>query len=154
MDGKARALSALKAEEKQFREESVGVWQPFFEGVSPRSCSRRHSSGIFPQELWKTLWKSGSQKLQVPENFILLAFCTRARQIFQNSHEGRFCSDKTTVASHACTLFRLLPLLGLPAGARFALMRQAAAPVPSCERPNQAGCSCQRLFHQPQHGFN
>jgi competence ComEA-like helix-hairpin-helix protein len=29
-------------------------------------------------------------KLQVPENFILLAFCTRSRQSFQITHEGRF----------------------------------------------------------------
>ncbi len=29
-------------------------------------------------------------KLQVPDNFILLAFCTRARQSFQILHEGRF----------------------------------------------------------------
>ena len=28
-------------------------------------------------------------KLQVPENFILLAFCTHTRQNFQNAHEGR-----------------------------------------------------------------
>jgi competence ComEA-like helix-hairpin-helix protein len=29
-------------------------------------------------------------KLQVPENFILLAFCTQARQNFQSRHEGLF----------------------------------------------------------------
>lgn len=39
-----------------------------------------HCFGIFPQKLWKSLWKSRPVKLQVPENFILLAFCTRSRQ--------------------------------------------------------------------------
>ena len=52
------------------------------------SC--RHSFVTFPQKLWKSLWKSRSMKLQVPENFILLAFCTRSRQNFQIAHEGRF----------------------------------------------------------------
>jgi competence ComEA-like helix-hairpin-helix protein len=50
----------------------------------------RHSFVTFPQKLWKSLWKSRSMKLQVPENFILLAFCTRSRQNFQIAHEGRF----------------------------------------------------------------
>lgn len=50
----------------------------------------RHSFATFPQKLWKSLWKSRSMKLQVPENFILLAFCTHSRQSFQIAHEGRF----------------------------------------------------------------
>ena len=32
---------------------------------------------FFPQRMWKTLWKSGFLRLQVPEFFGLLAFCTR-----------------------------------------------------------------------------
>ena len=36
-------------------------------------------SPTFPQRLWKSLWKTPSLTLQVPEFFRLLAFCTRAR---------------------------------------------------------------------------
>jgi competence protein ComEA len=51
---------------------------------------RQHSFVTFPQKLWKSLWKSRSMKLQVPENFILLAFCTHTRQSFQIPCKGRF----------------------------------------------------------------
>lgn len=38
-------------------------------------------------------------KLQVPENFILLAFCTRSRQNFQITHDGRFVSTLRSLLS-------------------------------------------------------
>src|SRR5438128_2789257 len=53
-----------------------------------RTC--RQTFGTFPQKLWKSLWKRGALKLQVLENFTLLAFCTRARQIFQSRHIQQF----------------------------------------------------------------
>jgi competence ComEA-like helix-hairpin-helix protein len=70
---------------------------------------RRHSSSTFPQKLWKTLWKSRSAKLQVPENFILLALCTRSRQSFQSTLEGRFpLTKQRRLARHARSVFLLL----------------------------------------------
>lgn len=43
----------------------------------------------FPQKLWKSLWKSRSMKLQVPDNFTLLAFCTQSWQSFQSPRKGQ-----------------------------------------------------------------
>jgi competence ComEA-like helix-hairpin-helix protein len=54
-------------------------------------------------------------KLQVPENFILLAFCTRSRQSFQFAREGRFILPRqgaqSRLAHSLCTL--LLACLSL-----------------------------------------
>ncbi len=47
-------------------------------------------------------------KLQVPENFILLAFCTRSRQNFQIPREGRFVTPgQRLLTAHASSLFFL-----------------------------------------------
>lgn len=55
-------------------------------------CSLLHcySFGTFPQKLWKSLWKSRPLKLQVPENFKLLAFCTQALQNFPSPRWQQF----------------------------------------------------------------
>jgi competence ComEA-like helix-hairpin-helix protein len=69
----------------------------------------QHSFVTFPQKLWKSLWKSRPVKLQVPENFILLAFCTRSRQNFRISHEGRFgLPGQRLLTAHARSLCFLL----------------------------------------------
>ena len=66
------------------------------------------SFDTFPQKLWKSLWKSRSMKLQVPENFTLLAFCTRPRQNFRSLHEGRFILTLQRLpGSYARALFLL-----------------------------------------------
>jgi competence ComEA-like helix-hairpin-helix protein len=63
------------------------------------------ASALFPQKLWKSLWKSRSVKLQVPENFILLAFCTHSRQSFQSTLEGRFLLMKGRLLTVRTPLF-------------------------------------------------
>jgi competence ComEA-like helix-hairpin-helix protein len=54
-------------------------------------------------------------KLQVPENFILLAFCTQSRQNFQSTREGRFISPEQGLpkrrARSFCLLFTACSLL-------------------------------------------
>ena len=47
-------------------------------------------SCFFPQKLWKSLWKSGLAKLQVLENFKLLAFCTHTLQFFKALTDSGF----------------------------------------------------------------
>jgi competence ComEA-like helix-hairpin-helix protein len=69
------------------------------------SASADIASTLFPQKLWKSLWKSRSVKLQVPENFILLAFCTRSRQSFQSTLEGRFVLMKRRLLIGRAPLF-------------------------------------------------
>lgn len=53
-------------------------------------CRPLAASLLFPQKLWKSLWKSRLVKLQVPDNFKLLAFCTQARQSFQSPRKQQF----------------------------------------------------------------
>ena len=76
-------------------------------------CSYQHSFVTFPQKLWKTLWKSRSMKLQVPENFILLAFCTHSRQSFQSAREERFVLPGRALPSICLRALRSLFLLCL-----------------------------------------
>lgn len=49
---------------------------------------------LFPQSLWKSLWKRDFPKLQVPENFRLVALCTHRRQKLQDLYEQQFASRK------------------------------------------------------------
>jgi competence ComEA-like helix-hairpin-helix protein len=70
----------------------------------------RHNFVTFPQKLWKSLWKSRSMKLQVPENFILLAFCTHSRQSFLIAGKGRFILTKLCLPTRGAHSFLLLLL--------------------------------------------
>lgn len=85
----------------------------------------------FPQELWKSLWKTHFLALQVPEKFRLIAFCTLSRHISQTHFRRPSGHLNRRAGSH----FRPSPRALLRACAITATLHAACVKLPRQEAP-------------------
>lgn len=82
----------------------------------------------FPQALWKSLWKTAFQVLQVPELFRLLAFCTCTRHVRQPVRLQYLAHVKQRfLVRHARTFLSALLCAALAASSCVKMARQTPA---------------------------